>query len=309
VTRAAGWGIVRGRLAVAPSRDARAVAAAAATGILVGAAIVATRSVVDQVGPGSLAFLRYLVGVLLLLPVALAAGPTRFAARDVGPICLLGIGQFGVLIVLLNYGLRFIPSARGALIFATMPLLTMLLGAALRLERLSWPTALGVLLTLGGVGLSLGEKALARGGGAGAWLGEAAAFASALVGAVCSLLYRPFVRRYAALAVSALAMLASVLFLAALAAGEGFFARVPPLGAAGWAAVAFIGLASGVGYYFWLWALGHAPATRVAAFLALSPITSAALGALVLGEPLSAGLVAGLGLVVLGLWLAHRRAV
>ena len=55
---------------------AAAAAAAAATGILVGAATVATRSVVDQAGPGSLAMLRYLVGLLCLLPaVALMVSP------------------------------------------------------------------------------------------------------------------------------------------------------------------------------------------------------------------------------------------
>src|SRR5579884_660167 len=104
-----------------------------------------------------------------------------------------------------------------------MPLLTMVFGAALRLERLAWPTALGVLLTLVGVGVSLGEKALTRGAAPAAWVGEVAALGSALVGALCSLLYRPYVRRYPTLAVSALAMFASVLFLAALAGGEGFF--------------------------------------------------------------------------------------
>ena len=56
-----------------------ALAAAAATGVQVGAAIVATRLVVDQTGPGSLAFLRYLIGVLFLLPAATMAARVRFA--------------------------------------------------------------------------------------------------------------------------------------------------------------------------------------------------------------------------------------
>ena len=48
-----------------------------------------------------------------------------------------GFGQFGILIVLLNYGLQFMPSARGALIFATFPLMTMLLAAVLGKETLN----------------------------------------------------------------------------------------------------------------------------------------------------------------------------
>src|SRR5947207_933744 len=84
-------------------------------------------------------------------------------------------------------------------------------------------TAPAVLLTIAGVGFALGDRAAA---GA-AWIGDAAVFASALVGAICSVLYRPYLQRYPALPVSAFAMLASVLFLAVLAAGEGFFAHGP----------------------------------------------------------------------------------
>jgi len=108
--------------------------------------------------------------------------------------------------------------------------------------------------------------------------------------------------------VSAFAMLASVGFLAILAASEGFFASAPRFTPGGWLAVAFIGVSSGVGYYLWLWALSRAPATQVTVFLALSPITAAWLGALLLAEKFSAMSALGLALVALGLWLAHRDA-
>lgn len=281
--------------------------AAAATGVQVGSAMVATRSVVDQSGPISLALLRYAIGVVCLAPFVLAAPRPKFARRDLLPIALLGTAQFGLLIALLNYGLRTVPSARAALIFATFPLLTMLVAAALGHERLHAWRAAGVLLTIAGVGVALGDKAIAPGAG-GSWLGEAAVFASALTGAICSVLYRPYVRRYAALPVAALAMLASVGALALLAIPEGFFAHRPAFTASGWGAVVFIGVGSGIGYYLWIWALSRASATEVTVFLALSPITAACLGAWVLGESVSAAALAGLVLVALGLWLAHRPA-
>jgi len=48
-------------------------AAAAATGILVGSAIVAMRLVIDQSTPSALAFLRYIIGFCVLLPALLIA--------------------------------------------------------------------------------------------------------------------------------------------------------------------------------------------------------------------------------------------
>lgn len=287
------------------SRRGLATAAAAATGVQVGSAMVATRFVVDQTGPASLALLRYAIGVLVLLPAVLVAARPRFAARDLAPIAALGIVQFGVLIALLNYGLRSVPSARAALIFATLPLLTMLLAAALGHERLSLAKTTAVLLTLAGVAMALGEKALWRSDSSG-WLGEAAVFGATLSGAACSVLYRPYVRRYPTIPVSALAMLASVGFLAVLAAGEGFFAGWPHFTAGGWAAIFFIGVGSGAGYFLWLWALRNAPATHVTVFLALSPFTAAVLGALLLAEAVTLPAALGLTCVALGLWLAYR---
>jgi drug/metabolite transporter (DMT)-like permease len=281
--------------------------AAVATGVQVGSAMVATRFVADQAGPASLALLRYAIGVGCLAPAAaLLAPPARFARRDLLPMALLGITQFGILIALLNYGLRTVPAARGALIFATTPLLAMGLAAALGQERLTPAKAAGVLLTIAGVGLAVGETALPGSGPTGGWAGELAVLGSALSAAVCSVLYRPYLRKYPTLRVSAFAMLAAIAFLVVPAAGEGFFATPPRFTAGGWAAVGFIGVGSGAGYALWLWALRHATPTRVTVSLALSPLVAAGLGALFLGEAITAGSAAGLAAVVLGLGLAHR---
>jgi drug/metabolite transporter (DMT)-like permease len=239
--------------------------------------------------------------------VLLSRPRTRFGRRDLLAISLLGITQFGILIALLNYGLRFIPSARAALIFATFPLLTLIVAAALGHERLTLAKLAGVLMTLAGVGVALGEKAIRSDGAASQWIGELAVFASALSGAVCSVLYRPYLKKYPTLPVSAYAMLASVGFLTVLAAAEGFFDSPPRFTPWGWLAVAYIGVGSGIGYFLWLWALRHATPTQVSVFLALSPVTAAGLGALLLGEAISAMALLGLACVALGLTLAHRR--
>ena len=283
------------------------MAAAALTGIFVGATIVATRFVIDQTNPASLAFWRYLIGSCCLLPPLLLSARVRFAQRDLLPIALLGIIQFGVVVALLNYALQFIPSARAALIFASFPLLTMILAAAFGYEQLTAVKALGVVLTGVGVGFALGEKVVQPGMSADGWIGELAVFASALSGAICSVLYRPYLRKYPTLPVSVLAMFASVVFLAALAAGEGFFNSLPRFTRGGWLAVGFIGISSGIGYYLWLWALNHTTPTRVTVFLALSPVTATVFGGVFLAERISATFLWGLLCVGLGLWLSHRQ--
>ncbi|MDP3823152.1 MAG: DMT family transporter [Burkholderiales bacterium] len=279
--------------------------AAAAVGMQVGAAIVATRFVVGELGPATLAGLRYAIGLATLLPFVLAARePATITPREWPRIALLGIGQFALLIALLNIGLQTLPAAKAALLFACFPLLTLLVAAALGHERLSLRKSLGVAFTLGGVAVALGPQALVA--DAPPW-GELAVLGSALCGAVCSVLYRPVLRRHAALPVSAIAMAAAVLFLAVWAQFEDANVRVPQLSATGWAAVVFIGISSGIGYFLWLWALRHAPASKVTLYLSLSPLTAMLLGGLLLHEPLAPALIVALLLVVLGLWVAQDR--
>lgn len=289
-------------------RPAWAMAAAAVTGVQVGAAIVATRYVIGQTDPASLAFLRYVIGFGCLAPLVMIARRWRIEPRDLVPVALLGVVQFGVLIVLLNYGLRFIASAQAAMIFATFPLLTMFIAACLGRESLTARKAAGVFLTVLGVAVALGGDAARGASTTSGWIGAVAVFAAALCGAVCSVLFPTYLRKYPALPVSAFAMLAAVLFLSVLAAGEGFFASWPRFTVGGWGAVAFIGVSSGVAFFLWLWALANISPTRVTIFLALGPITAAVLGALLLGEDLSAMTLVGLAGVVLGLWLALRSA-
>src|SRR6185295_10981881 len=223
-------------LSGAPDRARLAILAAAATGIQVGAAITATRFAVDMVGPASLAFLRYAIGAACLAPVFFSRD-MRFERADIVPIALLGIGQFGVLIALLNYGLKSVPSARAALIFASFPMLTLLFAALVGQERLTAAKVAGVALTILGVGFALGDRTM----GGGSWAGELAVLAAAATGAVCSVLYRPYLKRYPTLPVSAFAMLAAVVALALPAALDDLGGAVWRLTPAGWAAVVFIG--------------------------------------------------------------------
>jgi len=286
-------------------QETLALAAAAATGIQVGAALVATRFVIHDIGPASLAFLRYAIAVLCLCPPLLMSARTRFAIGDLLAVMGLGIVQFGILIALLNLGVQFISSTRAALLFSTFPLMTMIVAALLGRERLTRTKSLGVVLTILGVGVALKEGLFTQ-SSTGEWIGAFLVLAAALSGAVCSVLYRPYLARYPTLPVGAWAMLASVVFLSGLAGWEGLFTAPPRLDPTGWLVVLFIGLSSGIGYVLWLWALKHATPTRVTVFLSLSPITAALLGVWILDEPFTPGVLVGLAGVVSGLWLATR---
>jgi drug/metabolite transporter (DMT)-like permease len=276
-----------------------ALLAAALVGVQVGAATVASRFALPETDPVSLAFMRYLIGALSLLPFILAAPWPKFRPRDLPAMAALGIVQFAILIWLLNVGLTYIPAGRAALVFSAFPLLTMLLGAALGREAMTARKTIGLVLTMLGVGLALGDTVF---GGTGQRLsGEALVFGAALCGAVCSVLYRPYLVRYPALPVAGFAMAASVLFLAVIGIARGGLTNPLAMSGRAQAAVVFIGLSSGIAYFVLLWAYARLLPTRVTMFQPLAPLTATALGVLVLGETLTWNFLAGLAAVALGI--------
>jgi drug/metabolite transporter (DMT)-like permease len=288
----------------------RAVAAAIVTGIQVGAALVASEAVVADVGAGRLGFIRYAIALCLILPVALRARGPSVARRDLLPVALIGIGQFGVLVALLNVAVLHAGSPRVALVFATLPVAALLLGFGFVGGRVSRLELVSIMLSVIGVGVLLGGDALGGRLGPDDWFGLGCAGAATLVGALCSHLYRPYLQRSAVTRVSAIAMAASLLPLGLMSLAEG--QGVPP---ADWSTdtilvLAFVGVSSGFGFIFWLYALAHLPAPVVTAFLGLSPVTATAFAALFLGAAPTPSQLGAMALVVGSLAataLAQRR--
>jgi drug/metabolite transporter (DMT)-like permease len=228
-----------------------ALAAAALAGLQVGAATFVTHFVIAEAGPASLALFRYLIALVILLPVAWGR-LSAMRRADIIPIGLLGVGQFGLLILFLNISLQKLDPGRVTLIFATFPILTMIFAIAIGREHFTWRGTVGIALTVLGVGLSVGALLDFRHQDMGQWLGIGAAFLSAIIGAGCSIGYRPYLQRNPTVAVSFVAMAAAVVFLAIPSSLEGLFTGWSGFSLAGWAAIAFIGASSGVGYFLWL---------------------------------------------------------
>ncbi|SHI01589.1 DMT family transporter [Pollutimonas bauzanensis] len=290
------------------SAHLKATIAAATTGVLVGAAMVSTRVVSSDASPATLAFLRYLIGLCVLaVPVLLAStSRTRFPPADAVAVSVLGVFQFALLIVLLNYSLETLPAATCALVFSTMPLFTMCLAIALRRETYSSRKLGGLALAISGVGFLLYSSPAQIDAPPADLPALAALVGATLTGAVCSILYRPYLQRYPVLPTSALAMFAAVIFLTGLCLATAQ-PLAPRLSAIQWANVGFIGLSSGLGYFCWLWALAKIDASRVVAFQALGPVTAAAIELALTRHPPSWQLLLSITLVVSGLLLACLR--
>ena len=125
------------------TRDHVGVLAAVTSSAIGGVAGGATRFVIHATDPVTLGVFRFGTGFLILLPIALLLKSRWPQGRDWIAVALLGILFFFAFSVLFNLAYSYTTAARGALTLSTMPLMTMLVGAALGIERLSARKTIG----------------------------------------------------------------------------------------------------------------------------------------------------------------------
>src|SRR5512138_1940782 len=131
------------------------VLAAVLSSGLGGTSIGATRYLVGAIDPLAIGSFRFGIGFLLLLPLALLQGANWPQRRDWPAVAGLGLLFFAAFPILFNASLIFTTAARGALALSTLPLLTMIVGAALGSEALTARKTVGVLVAISGVSIAL----------------------------------------------------------------------------------------------------------------------------------------------------------
>ncbi len=283
------------------------IVVAAVSTIFFGGAFVATRMVIDQTDPFSLAFYRFFIASCCLLPPMLLVARVRIERRDILPILGLGTVQFGIYFCLFNAGMQYVSSARAAIIVATIPFLTLGLATWMRYESFTLPKFVGVILSIIGVGLALGDDSGLVSDAEYAWTGDILIFAGALCAAAYNVYSRPYLQKYPAFHVTALAIFGGTAFLLPIAAWQGVFESLPAFSAIGWGAVIFLGIPGGaLGFFMWTWALERSTPTRIAVILPLNVISAMVLGALILSEEISAIFLLALVFVLFGIWLVNR---
>ena len=279
------------------------VLAAVLSSALGGTSIGATRYLVSAMDSLAIGSFRFGIGFVLLLPVALLQGGRWPARRDWAAVAALGMLFFFLFPLLFNASLIFTTAARGALALSTLPLLTMLVGAALGSEALTARKSLGVLIAMLGVALALLSALTSA--PPGAWRGDVLMVGAALCMAFYSIWSKPFIARSGPIPVTTMAMGVGAVCLIAMSCWRGSFAPVAEFGMPQWLAASYLGaFGSALTFYLWAFALARTTPTRVAISVTVNPVAASLVGALLLGEPLSWNLVGGIVTVFAGIWIA-----
>src|SRR5215510_3439785 len=219
--------------------EAWGVLAAVLSSGLGGTSIGATRFLVEAIDPLAIGSFRFGIGFLLLLPVALVQGHRWPPRQDWLAVIGLGLLFFAAFPILFNASLIFTTAARGALALSTLPLLTMVVGAALGSEPLTARKTTGVLVAITGVSMAL-LTGLATAPD-GAWRGDLLMIAAALCMAFYSIWSKPFIARSGPIPFTTLAMAAGAAVLVLCGRLHGSFVPVEAFGPPQWLGVFYLG--------------------------------------------------------------------
>lgn len=272
--------------------------------MLTGSASVATRYLVGTMQPLDIAFLRYLLGGLALLPLLLVARRQPLSGRLVIQILSLGILFFGLFPWIHATAFQYTTASRGAIVLATMPIWAMLLGHFLGSDPFSLRTLSGIFLAVAGVGIALYDKSLSADIGAG-FQGELIMLVAAIVGAIYSVFSKPVLKHTTAYLFTPLAMLSGCLFLSPMAVQENVFSNYAALPATPLVIMAYLGIiAGGLAFFLFNWVLDKTTPTITTLFVTLNPVTAIVLAWLLLDEAMTPYFFLGATMVIIGIVLS-----
>jgi drug/metabolite transporter (DMT)-like permease len=272
-----------------------------------GTAAAITRYLSGGADPLTLAILRWGIGFVCVLPIALILRVRWPRGKDVLGVAALGLCFYGLFFILYNLAISYTTAARASLALSTLPLQTMLVGGVLGVEPLTARKSAGVGIAVLGVFAALASGLSAA--PPGAWRGELIMTGAVLCMAFYNVWSRPFIERSSALGFLALGMGAGAAALVGLGLLTGRAAVLARFSVPQWTAGIYLGVGGGaLAFILWVLALERTTPTRVATTMTVNPVAAALLASLLVGEPITSNLIVGLVAVFAGIWIATTNA-
>lgn len=249
--------------------------------------------------------LRTSLAALVILPIFLMQGGAdrKIKPRDWPRLIGIGILQVGNQTLFLS-GLGYTSIAHCAFLFSLTPITVLLMAVALGQERIGMRKVAGMSICFGGVMLLSQDQ-----GDVSApptFFGDALVFAATMAFSAFTVFSKSERSRYGSVALNSIAYcFGALVYQPVLWGYYGDFAYASIPGEA-WAGVIYMGTLPAVaGYLIYQWALGHAPASKIAVLQYIQPPLVATLGFVLLGEGLTGMLAAAGALILVGVILAE----
>ncbi len=225
--------------------------------------------------------------------------------RDEYPqLCMIGVCGIAINQVCFLIGLSLTSASHAALVIGLTPFMVLFLAWFRGQEAFTSNRAIGLAVAVCGMALLQKPSASAQ---TASLLGDILILGAGLSFAVYTVFGKELAAEHGGMAVIAVSYAAGSIFLLPMTL---FFASrfdFSQVSAAAWWSFGYMSVVSSVLCYIgWAYALKRLSASRLTAFSYLQPLVATLLALPMLGEPITAALVSGGGLIMAGVFLSER---
>jgi len=276
-----------------------------------GGTFVAGRLVTQNVGPYSIAFLRFTIAsiLLLLLTWRIEGKLPKLKKSQIMPVILLGITGIFIYNVMFFKGLKIIEAGRASLIIATCPIFITICSTIFLKEKISPVKALGIVISVCGAIIVISKGNINRIFEGGLSLGEFYIFCCVLSWVAYSLIGKAVMNNLSPLASVSYSSVVGTVALAVPAFFEGLLRNIPGQSAIDWLCISYLGVfGTVIGFVWYYQGVARIGPTKAGLFINFVPISAILCAFFILREPITISLAAGAVLVISGVYLTNRTA-
>jgi drug/metabolite transporter (DMT)-like permease len=289
-----------------PVSKNRIAAVLVATQIVISATYLMAKLALREFSPFSLGVFRFLISGAAFLALLKTNGRSLFPpVSDRRAFLLLAFLAVPLNQGLFLYGMKYSPTAHGALLYATTPIMVLCLSCLFLGER---PTALkitGIAMGFAGIVLVLFDKGLHL--SARTLKGDLLLVVAVLTWAVYTILSKKLLKKYSPLEVTGYALSVGSLMFLPIGLLSVIKQDYGNLTTTGLGSLLYLSLMTSVlGYLVWSWGLSKLEASKVSVFSNIQPIMAALLGWLFLGEPVTMRFALGAIVAIAGVVLTEQ---
>jgi drug/metabolite transporter (DMT)-like permease len=260
---------------------------------------IVAKVITDVMDPFALTLVRSLISTVIMGGILLLRGGwPKVAPGDRKLIFLLSFLAIPLNQFFFLFGMRYTIPSNAALLYATTPILVLLLSWLFLGERLTGRKVLGVIVGFVGVMIVIFERGVSA--SLEFLVGNLLISVAVIAWGLYSVFGKRLIARYGAVRASSLTLIYGTVMFLPIGLWSTVTFPYASLTGSNWGEILYLGIiTSVVSYFLWYFALGRIEAGKVALFSNFQPILTTVLMVLILGQGITPAFVVG-GTIALG---------